>query len=128
MTPDAEIARVLPADVGRQGQVRHGIEDDDGQRFNGAEKTEDFLRAATVSRRAAPPLCRTVGGRQWRTLVSGGWDESCRNGQGVCPRWPIVYITREAAFVQAMSVPTALLMTAKTMSHQPRPHSAWPRT
>ncbi len=55
-----------------------------------------------------------------------GWIRP--NCGGSVPAWPIVYITRDAAFVQASPTPTALLMMAITTNHQPAPHSAWPRT
>ena len=47
---------------------------------------------------------------------------------GSVPARPMVYITRDAALVQARPTPTALLMIARTTNHQPAPHSAWPRT
>ena len=50
------------------------------------------------------------------------------NRGGSVPACPIVYITRDAAFVQASPTPMALLMMAITTNHQPAPHSAWPST
>jgi len=53
-----------------------------------------------------------------------GW--SLPNRGGSVPAFPIVYATRDAALVHASPQPTALLMSAMKMNHQPAPHSAWP--
>ena len=59
---------------------------------------------------------------------AGVWCTGCSrpNRGDTVPAWPIVYKTRDAAFVQASPTPMALLMMAITTNHHPAPQSAWP--